>query len=145
MTNMSSIQNLHYALGELAYSIARADGEIQEKERKKFHDIVGAELRSGDADFDLADIIFQIMDKEGMDAETSYNWAIKEIRLNSHYLSPELKQTFIRIMEKVAAAYPPVTTQEQNLLDRFKADIDPIHGDPVFYANRIKSVKLIKP
>ena len=134
---MTPLQNLHYALGELAYSIARADGQVQEKERKKFHDIVAAELRCGDYDFDLTDIIFQIMEKEGVDAETSYNWAMKEIRLNGHYLSPELKALFIKVIEKVAKAYPPVTIQEQDILDKFRADIEAIHGDPVFYAKTV--------
>ena len=39
-----------------------------------------------------------------MDSETTYNWAMKEIRTNSHYLSPEMKETFIRVMEKIAKA-----------------------------------------
>jgi hypothetical protein len=56
-----------------------------------------------------------------------------EIRLNSHYLSPKLKETFITVMEKVAKAFPPVTVNEQSLIDRFKKDIAVINGDPVFY------------
>ncbi len=137
---MNPLQNLHYALGELAYSIARADGKVQESEKKRFHSIVAAELRLGNYDFDLSDIIFQIMDKEHIDTETSYHWAMNEIRLNSHYLSPELKQTFIRVMEKVARAYPPVTIQEKELLDKFKTDIATINGDPVFYEKHNKRV-----
>ncbi|HEV7231649.1 MAG TPA: hypothetical protein VGO45_09995 [Bacteroidia bacterium] len=135
MNNMTPLQNLHYALGEMAYCIAKADGQVQEQERKKFHDIVAAEMRCGDMDFDLSDIIFSVMDKEGLDAETSYNWAMKENRLNSYYLSPELKETFIKVMEKMAKAWPPVTISEKSMLDRFKKDIAPIHGDPAYYAN----------
>jgi hypothetical protein len=71
-----------------------------------------------------------------VDAKTSYDWAIKEIRLNSHYLSPELKDKFLQVMEKVARAYPPVTIEEMNLLERFKKDIAPLRGDPVYYAPR---------
>jgi uncharacterized tellurite resistance protein B-like protein len=133
MSSMTPLQNLHYALGELAYSIARADGKVQDAEKKKFHDIVAAELRCGEYDFDLSDIIFQIMEKEGIDTDTSYAWAMKEIKLNSYYLSPDLKKSFIRIMEKIAKAYPPVTVSEKNILERFKADIAPIHGDPAYY------------
>jgi uncharacterized tellurite resistance protein B-like protein len=140
MSDMNPLQNLHYALGELAYAIARADGKVQESEKKRFHSIVVAELRMGNYDFDLSDIIFQIMEKEHIDAETSYKWAMNEIRLNSHYLSPELKHTFIRVMEKVGRAYPPVTIQEKELLDKFKTDIAPIVGDPVFYEKSNKRV-----
>jgi len=136
---MTSIENLHAAIGELAYAIARADGTIQKEERQKFHDIVEAELRCRDFDFDVSDIVFQIMDKDKfIDAETSYNWAMKEIRMNSHYLSPELKETFINVMEKVAKAYPPVTIEESNLIEKFRKDIEPIIGDPVYYEKTVR-------
>lgn len=130
---MTPLENLHYAIGELAYAIARADGKVQKEERKKFHSIVEAELRCKDYAFDISDIIFQIIDKDKSDSETTYKWAMDQIKLNSHYLSPQLKKTFIRVMEKVAKAFPPVTKGEQNLIDRFKNDIDPINGDPVYY------------
>ena len=136
---MTPLQNLHSAIGELAYAIARADGTIQKEERKKFHDVVSAELRCKDYDFDISDIIFQILDRDKyIDTQTSYDWAMKEIRLNSHYLSPELKKTFIKVMEKVAKAYPPVTTEEMDILERFKKDIAPLKGDPVYYQKTIK-------
>lgn len=130
---MTPLQNLHYAIGELACAIASSDGKIQREEAKKFHDMVAAELRCKHYDFDVADIIFTIMARERMDIETTYHWALKEIRMNGHYLSPELKASFIKMLEKVAKAYPPVTKKEQELLDRFKADIAGIKGDPVYY------------
>ena len=134
---MTPLQNLHYAIGELAYTMARVDGKVQLEERKKFHDIVSAELRCKDYSFDISDIIFQILDKDKQDAETTYKWAIDQIKLNSHYLSPELKYTFIRVMEKVAKAFPPVTNEERNLLEKLRADIAPIHGDPVYYETHL--------
>ena len=131
---MSPLENLHTAIGELAYAVARADGTIQKEERQKFHDIVMAEIRSKDYNFDISEIIFKILDKDKIvDTETSYNWAIKEIRMNSHYLSPELKAKAIRVMEKIAEAFPPVTPKETSLLKRFREDIEPINGDPVYY------------
>lgn len=130
---MTPLESLHYAIGELAYAVARADGTVQKEERKKFHDIVAAELRCRDYDFDVSDIIFQMMDKDKFDADTTYKWALDEIKLNSHYLSPKLKETFIKVMQKVAKAYPPVTLAEQKIIDRFKKDISVINGDPVFY------------
>lgn len=131
---MTSLQNLHTAIGELAYAIARADGAIQKEERQKFHDIVESELRSQDFDFDISDIIFQILDKDKyVDARTSFDWAMKEIRLNSHYLSPQLKEKFISVMEKIAKAYPPVTEEEKSLIEEFKKEIVLLNGDPVYY------------
>lgn len=134
---MSPNENLHMAIGELAYAIACSDGLLQKEERQKFYKIVEAELRMKDYAFDVSDIIFRILDKERlMDAQTTYDWAMKEIELNSHYLSPQLKNTFIKVIEKVAKAYPPVTAEEKALIDRFKKDIAPIEGDPVFYAQK---------
>jgi uncharacterized tellurite resistance protein B-like protein len=130
---MTPTENLHYAIGVLAYAVARADGEVQKEERDKFHSIVEAGLRCRDYDFNVSDIIFKVMDRDKSDAKDAYDWAMEQIRINSHYLSPSLKRTFISIMEKIARAYPPITIDEQHLIEKFKADFEPIHGDPVFY------------
>ena len=129
----SQIQNLHYAIGQLAYAVAHADGKVQPEEREKFHAIVEAEMRCKDYSFDLSEIIFQIMDRDRHDSKTVYDWAMNEVRMNGNYLSPQLKQTFIKVMEKVAKAYPPITTNEKSIIEQFKKDIATIHGDPVFY------------
>ncbi len=130
---MTPTENLHYAIGELAYAIARADGEVQKEERKKFQDIVAAEMRCKDYGFDVSDIIFKIMDRDKTSAKEAYDAAMKQVRTNSHYLSPELKKTFINVIEKVAKAYSPVTIDENSLIEKFKKDIEPLHGDPVYY------------
>lgn len=130
---MTATENLHYAIGQLAYAIACADGEVQKQEREKFHSIVLAELRCGDNSFNVSDIIFRIMDKDKIPTREAYDWAMKQIKTNSHYLSPELKTTFINVMEKVAKAYKPVTIDEMLLIEKFRKDIEPIHGDPVYY------------
>jgi len=127
-------ETLHYAIGQLAYAVARADGQVQKEERQRFASIVAAELRLNDQDFNIADIIFEVLDKDRfINTRDAYDWAMKEIRQNSQYLSPELKHTFIRVMEKVAEAYPPVTIDELRVLERFKKDIEDIHGDPAYY------------
>ncbi|MDP2387009.1 MAG: TerB family tellurite resistance protein [Bacteroidota bacterium] len=130
---MTPIENLHYAIGEIAYAVAHADGAIQKEEREKFHNIVEAELRNKDYAFDISDIIFQIMDKDKKDSKSVYDAAMHQIKVNSHYLSPKLKQTFIKVMQKVAKAYPPVTPAEQELMLRFEHDIQDLVGDPVYY------------
>ena len=131
---MNPIENLHYAIGQLACAVAFADGKIQKEEREKFHNIVVKELKDNDYGFDVSDIVFQIMEKDKMDTNTLYDWAMKEIHTNSHYLSPELKQKFVSVMEKVATAYPPVTKSESSVIAKFKKDIASVHGDPVYYS-----------
>ena len=133
---MTPIESLHFAMGELAYAVARADGTIQREEREKFHEIIEEEVRAQGYDFNVSDIIFQVLDREKVvDAETAYDWALKEMRINSHYLSPEMKESFTRIMEKIAQAYPPVTAEEQELVNRFKKDMQSLKGDPVYYSH----------
>ncbi len=132
---MTPIENLHYAIGEIAYAVARADGKVQKEEKQKFQDIVKAELQANDSSFDISDIIFQIMEKDKRDAKTVYDAAMHQIKVNSHYLSPKLKETFIRVMEKVAAAYPPVAPVEQEMLIQFEHDIRNLIGDPVYYGD----------
>ena len=130
---MTPIENLHYAIGELAYAIAFSDGKVQKEEREKFQTIVTTGLNNKHVNFDISDIVFQILEKDKVSSNTVYDWAIKEIKTNSHYLSPELKRTFITTMENVAEAFPPITRDEINLLQRFKKEIVSIEGDPVYY------------
>lgn len=133
---MTPQQNLHSAIGKLAYAIARSDGEVQKEEREKFQAIVAAELRCKDWNFDISDIAFKMLEKEKfIDSKTSYDWAMKEIKLNSHYLSPEMKKTFIKVIEKIARSFPPVTKEEASLIEQFKHDIEEINGDPVYYGS----------
>jgi uncharacterized tellurite resistance protein B-like protein len=130
---MTPLENLHYAIGQLAYAIARVDGMVHPEERKKFHDIVEAEVRGEDYAFRVSNIIFQLIDKDKQDSRTAYDWAMRQVRMNSHYLSPALKSKFLRVMEKIAEAYPPVTLEEREMIDNFKAEIAILHGDPVYY------------
>lgn len=131
---MTPTENLHYAIGQLAYAIAKADGQVQKQERERFAGIVATELRMHDEDFNVSEIIFKIIeDDKIVGAKEAYDWAMKQIRTNSHYLSPKLKETFIKVMEKVAKAYPPVTIDEMEILEKFKQEFATIHGDPVYY------------
>ena len=130
---MGPVQNLYYALGQMAYIIASTDGEVQNEELLKFESIMADELKNKHYDFDISDIIFRLLKKEKSDKEITYQWALKEIKNNSHYLSPDMKATFIRIMEKMAGAYPPITIDEEEIISRFKKDIAPLEGDPLYY------------
>jgi uncharacterized tellurite resistance protein B-like protein len=130
---MTPTENLHYAIGELAYAIASADGKVQQEEKKRFHDIIVELFRGNEYDMDVSEIIFKIMEKEKTPTKDAYNWAVKQIKLNSHYLSPDLKETFIKVVQKVAEAYPPVTREEKELIERFHHDIHDLKGDPIYY------------
>lgn len=129
---MTPTENLYYALGEIAYAIAKADGRIQNDEVKKFHTILESELQLAEHSFTVADIIFHIMDKDHVDAETAYENGLNQMRHYSHYLTPELKLNFLRVAEKIAQAFPPRLHSEQNMIMRLRADIDQLKGDTLF-------------
>jgi hypothetical protein len=76
------------------------------------------------------------MERQTGTTRTIYDWAMNTIRQNSHYLSPEMKQKFIDVMEKIAEAYAPITVAEESVLERFKKDIAPLKGDPIYYQNK---------
>jgi uncharacterized tellurite resistance protein B-like protein len=133
---MTPLENLYYAAGELAYVVARADGGVQTEERLEFSELLKTLLSEGGSEgVDVSSIIFQLLDrKKSFDSEATYKMAMDTIRLNGHYLSPSLKQKFTRLMEKVAEAFPPVTPEERQIIKRFRDDIAPIAGDPVYYS-----------
>lgn len=138
MNPMRPIEQLCNALGQLAYAVARTDGEVQKAERQKFCEIVAGEMEGNNYNFDIASVIFQMMDKDQVSTEDSYRRAMDQIRRNCQYLSPSLKATFIRVMEKIAEAYPPVTVNEELLLNRFKRDIAAIEGNPFYSSTEVK-------
>ena len=123
-------------MGEVAYAVAMADGRVQNDEVKKLHGILESELPVPEDSFSVADIIFHIMDKDHVDAETAYTNGMNQIRLNSQYLSPEMKLSFLHVAEKVGQSFPPRLRSEKNMIARFRKDISAVIGDPVFYANR---------
>jgi hypothetical protein len=130
---MSPHENLHDAIGMMAYLVATADGKIQREERELWEKIVADEIRSHDKNFTVSSISFKLLEKDKLDAEMIYEWVIKEMKNNSHYLSPELKLTALRILEKIAKVIPPITASEKNYIHRFRKEIASLHGDPIFY------------
>jgi uncharacterized tellurite resistance protein B-like protein len=130
---MTSLESLYYAIGELAYAVARADGKVQEQEKEKIHQIVENALKNNEHNFDISEIVFKLMERDKAGSRTTYNWAIRQIKLNSHYLSPKLKETIISVMEQVAEAYPPVTAGEHELIEDCKKELEALYGDPIFY------------
>src|ERR1035437_4650909 len=120
---MSPIQNIYYALGEVTYAISKSDRANSKREKEKLKNILNEEFNKQSLDFDSAAIIFHILEKDSMDATIAYHWAMKEIKLNSHYMSEKMKEHFIHVLQRVAKAFPPVTTKEQFMIDNFIIEI----------------------
>jgi len=128
------LENLYYAIGEIAYAVAGADGDIQKSERQKFHNLVNNELEHGNSGYDISSIIFQAMDKDKRAPRDVYDETMRNIRQNSHYLSPEMKTSFKKVVKKMTMAFPKVSPKGAELAARFTKEIEAIHGDPIYYS-----------
>jgi hypothetical protein len=127
---MNSTQQLYYALGEMAYAVATADGKLQDAEKRKFWSIVVSH-KAWVGDFDFAEVIFQLLQKDKASTEDTYTNAIKTLEQNKHHLSAQMINSFKEILTSIAEAFPPVTPDEKQLLLRFKTEIDRIGAHAV--------------
>lgn len=119
---MEAKKNLYYALGLLAYAVAKADGKVQNEEREIIHNIVKKE--SGHhIDFDYAEIIFNILQKDNPGADQVYSWSMNAFKTGKQHFTPLMKEQFVAIIKKVAEAFPPSTIEEQNIIDKFSREI----------------------
>ena len=125
---MTPIENLYYAFGELMYAMVISDGRIQKEEREKIDSLMQNEFRKHPEGI----IIYKLLKKDKRDLKTAYDWAIHQLKLNSQYVNDTLKVSFMKIITEVAQAAPPVTSEEQGLLNDFQSELNKIKGDPVF-------------
>lgn len=123
---MTPTQILHYAIGELAYTMAAADGEVQKAERQTFHDIVRAAVEEERLAAEFSVQMFQMADKEERTLKKAYSRAMSYIRLHRTHFTPALQRLTIKIMKRLALAFPPVTDEEKALIARFEQDLTEI-------------------
>jgi uncharacterized tellurite resistance protein B-like protein len=124
-------QSIYYALGILAYAVAKSDGEIQFEEREKLAEIIERELEHN-LDFQYAEIIFELLEKENRQYENVYNWALEELKKGRHFLSPEIKTQLVGVLKDIARAFGSMTIEESNIIDRFEKDLESIGSDHYF-------------
>ncbi|MFN7013629.1 MAG: hypothetical protein ACK4ON_05075 [Bacteroidia bacterium] len=120
---MDAKGSLFYALGQLSYAIANADGKVQKEEKDNFHKILKEQFDAISPDMDTAEIIFELLRKDSIDPQTAYNWALNQIKLYSHHFDNQMKNGFIATIKKVAEVYPPIEPEEKALIQQFEIDI----------------------
>lgn len=119
---MDAQQNLYYALGILAYAIAKADGEVQREERDMIHKLVSEEI-DHNVNFNYSEIIFDILQKDNRSFNQVYEWSMSEFELGKYHFTPAMKSEFISVITKIAEAFPPNTHEEKKLISQFEIDI----------------------
>jgi len=127
---MDAKQHLYYALGSLAYAVAKSDGKVQLEEREKLAEIVERGIEHN-LDFNYTDIIFQLLQKEKMGFNEVYKWAMHSFELGKYHFTDEMKTSFIKVIEEVAAAFPPTSPEEAELISRFANDLKALHVNKV--------------
>ena len=113
-------REIHRAIGEFAYVIAKAQAGHEIDEKNAFFDIIEKEL---DYDAWAAESRFEILDeKVHPSIDHAYNEAIHEFKLYKEYLTPELKKTTLKVVEAVAEVYYK-SDMQQFIIDRLKNDL----------------------
>lgn len=120
---MDATEKLYYSLGQLAYVIAKADGEIQKQEQKKLQDLIIEATKDHNLDFNYSEIIFWVLEKEKEDSNTVYSLAMKTFKSLNHFFTPDLKIKFIEVLQKIADAYPPYSIEEVEYMAKIRKDI----------------------
>lgn len=120
---MDAKQHLYYALGILAYGVAKADGTIQREEKEMVKKIVEEETDHA-MDYGYTEIIFLLLEREKKGFQSTYDWAMKNFELGKHHFTDEMKKDFVTAITKVAEAFPPNTDEEMAIIQKFKEDLD---------------------
>ncbi len=127
---MDAKQHLYYALGILAYGVAKADGTIQREEKDMVKKIVEEETDHA-MDYGYTEIIFLLLEKEKKGFQSTYDWAMKNFELGKHHFTDEMKKNFVKTITKVAEAFPPNTDEEMAIITRFENDLDELKVNAV--------------
>jgi uncharacterized tellurite resistance protein B-like protein len=123
---MTPLQSLYFALGEIAYAIAKSDGKIQKEELVKLHSILEEELGKYPNETSTTEIIFELLKRENHSPSEMFKRGINEIKRNASFFNNDLRHHFINVIQKVAEAFPPVTPEEMKYLNKFNKTVSNI-------------------
>ncbi|MCK5469309.1 MAG: hypothetical protein KAI99_12385 [Cyclobacteriaceae bacterium] len=110
------------ALAELAYSIALADGELEDKEKDAFNEIIEAEM--GKSAWSAKNRFAILEERISPNIEQSYKAAMFAIKTNKKEFDDDLKRKYINVIERIADSVEGLRNKERKLISRFKKDIE---------------------
>ena len=124
---MEGTERLYYGLGLLAFAVAKADGKIDPEERRKLHEIVEKDKACNHPELDISEIIFHILKKyDKTHQQDLYDRAIKEFKTAKAFIEDDMRSDFPALLEKIARAFHPITPEENEIIQRFRKDLDEI-------------------
>lgn len=121
-----ALQNIHIAMGSLAYAIAKADGVIQEEEKVTIKKLAQKEFELSDADNEWISNMFNKLEKDNTSLDDAYNYAIDTLDANRYDFdfTDSIKSKCISFMEKVSESFDGISLEELQIIERFKVDIN---------------------
>ena len=121
-----AIQNIHIAMGSLAYAIAKADGVIQDEEKVTIKKLAQKEFELSDADNEWISNMFNKLEKDNTSLDDAYNFAIDTLDANRYDFdfTDSIKSKCISFMEKVSESFDGISGEERQIIDRFKTDMN---------------------
>jgi tellurite resistance protein len=125
LTTIMSRQNIHKAMGSLAYAIAKADGQIQEQEKEVIRKLAQKEFELNDSDNEWIENMFSQLEENEISLEDAYNYALDVLEANRYDFDfdQNMKEKCVRFMERIAEEFGGISTDEQLVIKRFKKDI----------------------
>lgn len=112
-----------YGIGIIDFSMASADGEIQRRERNELKAILQEWSEQVESEFDVTGIIFELLVKVADPKDLTYDKGLHYIKMGSEYLTENLKEKFVFLIDDIAHAFPPVTSEEKAVITKFREDI----------------------
>ena len=119
---MSKKVDLEQALAELVYSIALADGVLDDREMEAFEEMIEQELKDQAAE--IKNRFLLLKGRSSPNVESAYKQAMYAIKQHKENFSEELKEKYYRIIKKVAGSVKGLRVEERQLLERFKNDLE---------------------
>ena len=119
---MSKKVDLEQALAELVYSIALADGVLDDREMEAFEEMIEQELKDQAAE--IKNRFLLLKGRSSPNVESAYKQAMYAIKQHKENFSEELKEKYYRIIKKVAGSVKGLRVEERRLLERFKNDLE---------------------
>ena len=118
-------ENIHRAMGSLAYAIAVADGTIQPKEKEVILQLATKEFQLSDTDSEWINAMFSQLESKQVGMNEAYDFAMDTLEANRHDydFDDAMKARCISFMKKIADAFGETDYKESSVIDRFSSDI----------------------
>lgn len=120
------IKDFYIHLGKLLYSVAMADGEVQDEEMQELYKLVISEL-SDENMFDQEEVnVFhtefefeELMDKKA-NKDEAFGAFIKYFDENYKSFTPQMTKVTIYAVEQIAKAFDGIVEEEQDMINKLK-------------------------